>query len=1245
MNSAEYFKLPLKMEDLLHVSEINSYVVEEVATTREIQCNIGSANSNLRKHGADQILNVFNLYYSVLTKHNELDVMIKQDVWTTLLSVMKEYASDLTVMLEKNDINDKKKELKILKMLSYVLVNLIEIFENSESKSLPDLVTPRKSRKGTKKKTTTLSWSWKNERDAALNVIMQLLQTEISRLWDPPVVEEEYVTLISNCCYTILEKQESAKVNSTKDIIFHIIGILIKKYNHSLGASVKVVQLIQHFEHLATVMADAVAFYVNEYQANTVASDIIREIARISPQELSRDSSSTRGYAVFLAELAEKIPFVISANISLLISHLDGESYVMRNAVLSTMGAIVVSLLRKDDLDESAKKSRDHFLDRLEAHVHDVNAFVRSKVIQICTYVIGEKAVPIARQPGLVELILDRLHDKSSNVRRNAVKFLASYMARNPYGADFDVEKLALTLENTNSTIKQLESTLDQEKPVVKVEDQDHDSQNHLSSEETMNEIEQKILQHKLVARYLQDSIGFVKQVQNAIPIISGLLGSKTPSDVLEAVDFFVTARSFGFNVSQNGIRKMLPLVWSREQAVKEGVIEAYKKLYLENTVGQNRKKDHKAIVQGLLSLVKGSTIGELTSVEELVREFMRKGLILKETIRLLWGYFIMAVNDVTQEDSHYALVILGMIAEEEKSFLANNISALVDTGLGLRGEDNLVLAKDTCHVLQKLYRRKKEIKIARLPEDHMIFERITTILCKGITNLKCKFWVPFSEEAVKLVYNLALSPEEVCKRIMQSIVKQLMPDINEGSTEDGHNEISPRLLSRFISYAGDVALCQLVHLDVTISKELKERRLAEDKAEENNRTISGNKKKINSSSDEDDLGLGGCVGAAADDAEMELIRQLCDSNVVTGNGMLAVCANFIVAVCGNSKKFNERGLQNAAAVALAKCMLVSSKFCEQHLQLLFTIVEKSQFPSVRANLAVALHDLTVRFPNLIEPWTGHLYSQLKDSSLEVKRNSIKVLTHLILNDMIKVKGQISEMAVCLEDSNKEISNLAKLFFSELSKKGNAVYNILPDIISRLSDVEVGVNEACFRSILKYVMSFIEKDRQCENLTEKLCYRFRAAKKLYENFSCFQHALVDDDVDSSFNTVLNKMKRFAKPETKALAEEFQDRLNESRNKGIENDVAAQRAASAKKTPRKSVSKRKNRKKPVNLSFEEDSDVELFDIDPDEVSVNVDSDIENLDPATPSRCKRSTTHKRKSRSILSAKKPSTISSRA
>ena len=52
-----------------------------------------------------------------------------------------------------------------------------------------------------------------------------------------------------------------------------------------------------------------------------------------------------------------------------------------------------------------------------------------------------------------------------------------------------------------------------------------------------------------------------------------------------------------------------------------------------------------------------------------------------------------------------------------------------------------------------------------------------------------------------------------------------------------------------------------------------------------------------------------------------------------------------------------------------------------------------------------------------------------------MRKNTLMVLTHLILNDMVKVKGQISEMATCLEDKDSRISDLAKLFFLELSKK------------------------------------------------------------------------------------------------------------------------------------------------------------------------------------------------------------------
>jgi len=108
-----------------------------------------------------------------------------------------------------------------------------------------------------------------------------------------------------------------------------------------------------------------------------------------------------------------------------------------------------------------------------------------------------------------------------------------------------------------------------------------------------------------------------------------------------------------------------------------------------------------------------------------------------------------------------------------------------------------------------------------------------------------------------------------------------------------------------------------------------------------------------------------------------------------------------------------------------------------------------------------------------------------------VRKNALMVLSHLILNGMVKVKGQIFEMAKCIEDPDIRIADLAKLFFSELAGKDNAVYNNLPDIISGLSNPTTGVNQQTFNTIVKFLFSFISKEKQTENLVEKLCQRFK----------------------------------------------------------------------------------------------------------------------------------------------------------
>ena len=87
------------------------------------------------------------------------------------------------------------------------------------------------------------------------------------------------------------------------------------------------------------------------------------------------------------------------------------------------------------------------------------------------------------------------------------------------------------------------------------------------------------------------------------------------------------------------------------------------------------------------------------------------------------------------------------------------------------------------------------------------------------------------------------------------------------------------------------------------------------------------------------------------------------------------------------------------------------------------------------------------------------------------------MLSHLILNDMIRVKGQISLLVLLLEDPSEHIQTLAKVFFNEWGKRGNnPVYNVLPECISSLLEMPEMTYEK-FGRLIKYLMHFVDKVR------------------------------------------------------------------------------------------------------------------------------------------------------------------------
>jgi condensin complex subunit 1 len=66
-----------------------------------------------------------------------------------------------------------------------------------------------------------------------------------------------------------------------------------------------------------------------------------------------------------------------------------------------------------------------------------------------------------------------------------------------------------------------------------------------------------------------------------------------------------------------------------------------------------------------------------------------------------------------------------------------------------------------------------------------------------------------------------------------------------------------------------------------------------------------------------------GLAGAAAEDAESEYIRKICEGDLVNGENFLAILQPVLVTICNNPKKYCDPDLQTAATLALAKFMLV----------------------------------------------------------------------------------------------------------------------------------------------------------------------------------------------------------------------------------------------------------------------------------------------------------------------------------
>ncbi|KAI2464849.1 condensin component [Annulohypoxylon bovei var. microspora] len=1010
------------------------------------------------------------------------------------------------------------------------------------------------------------SWDSVAQLQSALDVMSKVLKLKLGKIFLTTSERDTFIGLLTRPVYMILESDQRVKNTAIKMHAFKVLCIAVKHHGHGYAAQISIVQNLTYFEHLSEPMAEFLHILAEQYDYPQLADEILREIS--NKEFNTNDTKGPKSVSSFIIKLSELVPRLVIKQMTMLAKQLDSESYTLRCSLIEVCGNMIAHLTTQEERSENHKSQLNAFFDVLEERFLDINPYCRCRAMQVYTRLCDlDQKFPKRRQK-VAELACRSLEDKSSHVRRNAIKLIGTLIKTHPFtvlhGAqlgrkdwqerldkvDAELDALkppagepGLGEDKANSTAlvdepTQLESP---EKPKEMTDEEKIAAVQKAQQDAATSEAIEKLT---LTKRYYTDALKFIEVLHEATSTVCQLLGSKNKSEVIEAMDYLEIGNAYNIEDNMVGIRRMMRLIWTKGNSdegkgVQSHLIDCYRRLFFEAPDSFTPNDAAIYIARNMISLTSGTTPAELTSLEQLIATMMKGGMISDRVVTKLWEVYGFHKREISRAQRRGAIIVLGMLATASPEIVVGEMETMLRTGLGSHGKADLQLAKFTCIALRRLNptgRQAKEstVKFSRLPNEHAVLAKLAAITEVPSDS---KEWFGVAEQAINAIYVLAKHPDILCTEIIRRRTKvvfaaqQKSPSasrpgsrdfdptvtaaVDQGMTQgitmglDAPTQTINRLaseppaepkqkaaiaLSQLLFIVGHVAIKQIVHLelcelDFKRRKQEKEKEAAAKPAEP--RPSVGRKGKTptpapapEDAGDELDL-----IGGTTEDDFTEAMAHIREQELLFGpQSLLANFGPMVAEICSRSDIYKDKSLQAAATLCLAKLMCVSSEYCEAHLPLLITIMERSPDATVRSNVVIALGDMAVCFNHLIDENTDFLYRRLADRDLSVKRTCLMTLTFLILAGQVKVKGQLGEMAKCLEDEDKRIADLARMFFTELSTKDNAVYNHFVDMFSLLS-ADRRMEEEPFRRIVRFLLGFVEKDKHAKQLAEKLAAR------------------------------------------------------------------------------------------------------------------------------------------------------------
>ena len=382
----------------------------------------------------------------------------------------------------------------------------------------------------------------------------------------------------------------------------------------------------------------------------------------------------------------------------------------------------------------------------------------------------------------------------------------------------------------------------------------------------------------------LKTALGFAVQMGGAVSVLCRLLASSTPSDAIEAAGLLVRLKQFGVDGADEGARRMLGLVFSRDQSVRDAAVEAVDVLFLAGA------ESPVAAAEGLARVAAASALGELAALEEVLKLLVSDGRVPADgaVIKALWA---QAGDKASHEASRAAaLTVLSMCASKTPEIIGGarlvTVAAALDGACQTRKTSNPALARAAAAVLARARPggnagtpESLGVCAPALPPDHPAFAALARVLTPT-SPLPGRGWYPCAEQAIAALYALHPDPEGVAADIVRSFASAAFPANggNEGEGDAVASGIVAAHLARFLFVLGEVGLRHLVHVE-GLARAVRRARVNRDRKAAENAEAAAAKGKDNSEEAALAAALG--QGSVSEDLHLDNSRELAEAELL----------------------------------------------------------------------------------------------------------------------------------------------------------------------------------------------------------------------------------------------------------------------------------------------------------------------------------------------------------------------------